>query len=85
MHWGKHAAYCLETTKYIAHAMFSSSNTVIRSYSDCFRKILRHKFANITTQNLDSLQYHRIENRPEASLSQNYVRDFSCAGASQQV
>ena len=28
---------------------------------------------------------HRIENRPEASLGQNYVRDFSCAGASQQV
>ena len=32
-----------------------------------------------------SLFNHRIENRPEASLGQNYVRDFTCAGASQQV
>jgi hypothetical protein len=27
----------------------------------------------------------RIENIPEDPLTQNYVRDFSCAGASQQV
>jgi hypothetical protein len=29
--------------------------------------------------------HHRIENRPEVPLGQNYVRDFSCAGASQQI
>ena len=39
----------------------------------------RHKISNIPKFR------HRIENRPEASLGQNYVRDFSCAGASQQV